>query len=135
MCELRRKDQVMGPSNTADDLGIRRATTCVPVVGRKLTLIDQLLPHKLHKVSGTNEPSFTAANAELQSRTNSTSVRRLQRVFLVGLLLKPNHESVFRELKEEVYVSTGQMPLLDGVSKYSKYGREEKNNRDMKLRR
>ena len=61
-------------------LGIRRATDiALPAflssVAGSQTLMNQLLPHKLHGVSGTNEPSFTAAVSEWQSRTNSTSVQ------------------------------------------------------------
>jgi hypothetical protein len=50
-------------------LGIRRATDialpAIPVVSRRITcVIIQLLLQRLHAISGTKDPKFTAAVAE-----------------------------------------------------------------------
>jgi hypothetical protein len=51
-------------------LGIQRATDIALPAFLSQTLVDQLLLQKLHGVSGTNEPSFTAPVSQWQSRTN-----------------------------------------------------------------
>jgi hypothetical protein len=66
---------------THGGLGIRRATDiALPAYLSSVTgshaLISQLLPQRLHAISGTNDPKFTAAVAEWQSRAVFASVQQ-----------------------------------------------------------
>lgn len=61
-------------------IGIRRAThVALPAflssVAGSQRLIHELLPSRLQNISGTNDPLFTAATAEWETRTNSSPIQ------------------------------------------------------------
>ena len=60
-------------------LGIRRATdVALPAylssVSGSHALITQLLPHRLHDISGTNDPTFIVAVSDWQARVMDSTV-------------------------------------------------------------
>jgi hypothetical protein len=93
-------------------LGIRRATDiALPAylssVAGSHTLISQLLPQHLHAISGTNDPKFTAAVAEWQSRA----------VFAPVQQPLPTEQRIWDEPLVNVQVSNVLSAALDQTDK------------------